>query len=55
VRQIADALQLPPDRARAALAGVKLGALPFPSPIKVNEQREVIRLARQRVVDALAR
>jgi len=55
VSQIADALQLPPDRARTALAIVKLGSLPFPSPLKVNEQREVIRAARQRVLDALAR
>ena len=55
VSRIADALQLPPDRARAALAGVNVGALPFPSPIKVNEQRETIRAARQRVLDALAR
>ena len=55
VSQIADALRLPPDGARTALANVKLGSLPFPSPLKVNEQREVIRLARQRVLDALAR
>jgi hypothetical protein len=55
VSQIADALRLPPDRARTALATVKLGSLPFPSPLKVNEQREVIRAARQRVLDALAR
>jgi hypothetical protein len=55
VSRIADALQLPPDRARAALAGVNLGALPFPSPIKVNEQREVIRAARQKVLDLVAR
>jgi hypothetical protein len=55
VSQIADALRLPPDRARAALGGVKLGSLPYPSPVKINEQREVIRAARQRVVDALAR
>ena len=53
--QIADAMRLPPDRARIALASVKLGSLPYPSPIKVNEQREVIRAARQRVLDALAR
>ena len=53
--QIADAMRLPPDRARTALASVKLGSLPYPSPMKVNEQREVIRAARQRVLDALAR
>jgi hypothetical protein len=34
---------------------VKLGSLPFPSPLQVNEQREVIRAARQKVLDALAR
>jgi hypothetical protein len=55
VSQIADALRLSPDRARAALAGVKLGSLPYPSPVKVNERREEIRAARQRVLDALAR
>jgi hypothetical protein len=55
VSRIADALRLPPDRARAALAGVDLGRLPYPSPLKVNEQRETIRAARQRVLDALAR
>ncbi len=55
VSQIADAMRLPPDRARPVLAGVKLGALPFPSPTRVNDQRETIRAARQRVVDALAR
>jgi hypothetical protein len=55
VSQIAEAMRLPPDRARPALAGVKLGSLPYPSPVKVNEQREMIRAARQRVVDALAR
>jgi hypothetical protein len=55
VARIADALRQPPDRAREALAGVNLGALPFPSPLKVNEQRETIRAARQRVLDALAR
>ena len=53
--QIADAMRLPPNRARTALASVKLGSLPYPSPVKVNEQREVIRAARQRVLDALAR
>jgi hypothetical protein len=55
VARIADALRLPPDQARAALAGVNLGAMPYPSPLKVNEQREVIRAARQRVLDAVAR
>jgi hypothetical protein len=55
VSRIADALRLPPVRARAALAGVNLGSLPFPSPVKVNEQREVIRAARQKVLDAVAR
>jgi Transcriptional regulator len=53
--QIADALRLPPERARTALTNVKLGSLPFPSPLKVNEQREVIGAARQKVLDALAR
>lgn len=55
VSQIVDALRLPPDRARTALTSVKLGSLPFPSPIRVNEQREVIRTARQKVLDALTR
>jgi len=55
VSQIADALRLPPDQARKALAGVKLGGLPYPSPIKVNDQRETIRAARQRVLDAIGR
>jgi hypothetical protein len=55
VSTIADALRLPPDRARAALADVNLARLPYPNPTKVNEQREVIRAARQRVLDALAR
>jgi len=55
VSQIADALRLPPDRARTALTNVKLGSLPFPSPLKVNEQREVIRAARQKVLDALGK
>jgi hypothetical protein len=55
VSQIADALRLPPDRARTALTKVKLGSLPFPSPVKVNEQREVIRAARQKVLDALGK
>lgn len=55
VSQIADAMRLPPDRARAALASVKLGSLPYPSPIKVNEQRERIRAARQKVLDAVTR
>jgi hypothetical protein len=55
VTQIADALSLPPDRARSALAKVNLGSFPLPSPTRINEQRETIRLARQRVVDALAR
>jgi hypothetical protein len=55
VSQIADALRLPPERARTALTNVKLGSLPFPSPLKVHEQREVIRAARQKVLDALAR
>jgi len=53
--QITDALRLPPDRGRTALASVNLGSLPFPSPLKVNEQREVVRAARQRVLDTLAR
>jgi hypothetical protein len=53
--RITDALQMPPDRARAALAGVNLGSLPYPSPTKVNDQREVIRAARQRVLEAVIR
>jgi hypothetical protein len=48
-------MQMPPDRARTALVGVNLGSLPFPSPIKVNDQREVIRAARQRVLEAVTR
>jgi hypothetical protein len=55
VSQIADALSLPPDRARTALAKVNLGSFPLPSPTRINDQRETIRAARQRVVDALAR
>jgi hypothetical protein len=55
VGQIVEALRLPPDRARTALASVNLGSLPFPSPIRVNEQREVIRAARQKVLDLVAR
>jgi hypothetical protein len=55
VSQIADAMRLPPDRARTALVSVKLGSLPYPSPIKVNEQRQRIRAARQKVLDAFAR
>ncbi len=55
VAQIADALRLPPNRARTALARVKLGSLPFPSPLKANEQREIIRAARQKVLDALGK
>ena len=53
--RISDAMQMPPDRARTTLAGVNLGSLPFPSPIKVNDQREVIRAARQRVLEAVVR
>jgi len=55
VSQIADALSLPPDRARTALANVNLGSFPLPSPARINDQRVTIRAARQRVVDALAR
>jgi hypothetical protein len=55
VGQIVEALRLPPDRARTALASVNLGSLPFPSPLRVNEQREVIRAARQKVLDLVAR
>ena len=55
VAQIADALSLPPDRARTALANVNLGSFPLPSPARINDRRETIRAARQRVVDALAR
>jgi hypothetical protein len=51
--QISDAMQMSPDRARTPLAGINLGSLPYPSPIKVNEQRAVIRAARQRVLDAV--
>jgi hypothetical protein len=53
--RIVEALRLPPAQARTALAGVNLGSLPFPSPLKVNEQREVIRAARQKALDAVAR
>ena len=55
VAKIVDALRLPPDRARTTLASVNVGSLPFPSPTRVNEQREVIRGARQKVLDAVAR
>ena len=55
VAQIVEALRLPPDRARTALASVNVGSLPFPSPARVNEQREVIRTARQKLLDAVAR
>jgi hypothetical protein len=55
VARIVDALRLPPDQARTALASVNLGSLPFPSPIRVNDQREAIRVARQRVLDAVIR
>jgi hypothetical protein len=53
VARIVDALRLPPDQARTSLASVNLGSLPFPSPIKVNDQRAVIGAARQRVLDAV--
>ena len=53
VTRIADALRLPPDRARTALATVNLGSIPLPSPTKINGVREDIRAARQRVLDAL--
>jgi hypothetical protein len=55
VAQIADALRLPPDRAREALAGVTVGSIPLPSPTRINQQRETIRTARWRVLEALAR
>jgi hypothetical protein len=55
VARIVEALRLPPDRARTALASVNLGSLPVPSPTRVNEQREVIRAARQKLLDAVAR
>jgi hypothetical protein len=55
VSRIADALSLPPERARAALAGVNVGSFPLPSPSRINDQREAIRAARQKVLDALAR
>lgn len=53
--RISDALQMPPELARRALAGINLGSLPYPSPVKVNDQREVIRAARQRVLEAVVR
>lgn len=53
--RISDAMQMPPDRARTALAGINLGSIPFPSPVKANDQREVIRAARQRVLEAVVR
>jgi hypothetical protein len=55
VSRIADALSLPPERARTALAGVNVGSFPLPSPSRINDQREAIRAARQKVLDALAR
>lgn len=55
VARIVDALRLPPDQARPALASVNLGSLPFPSPVRVNDQRASIRAARQRVLDAVTR
>ena len=53
VSRIADALRLPPDQATKALAGVNVGSFPIPSPGRVNEQRAVLRAARQRVLDAV--
>jgi hypothetical protein len=53
VSRIADALRLPPDQATKALTGVNVGTFPIPSPARVNEQRGVIRAARQRVLDAV--
>ena len=55
VARIVEALRLPPDQARTALVSINLGTIPFPSPIKVNDQRTVIRAARQRVLDAVVR
>jgi hypothetical protein len=55
VTRIADALRLPPDRARTALAIVNLGAYPLPSPTRINGVREDIRAARQKVLDGLTR
>lgn len=55
VARIVEALRLPPDQTRTALASINLGSLPLPSPIKVNDQREAIRAARQRVLDAVTR
>ena len=55
VSRIADALSLPPENARAALAGVNVGSFPWPSANRITDQRETIRGARQKVLDALAR
>jgi hypothetical protein len=55
VSQIADALSLPPDQARKALPSVYVGSFPLPSPTRINDQREAIRAARQKVLDGLAR
>jgi hypothetical protein len=55
VTRIADALRLPPDRARTVLATVNLGSFPLPSPTKINGVREDVRAARQKLLDALTR
>ena len=55
VTRIAEVLRLPPDRARTALATVKLGSYPLPSPTRINGVREDIRAARQKVLDARIR
>jgi len=55
VTRISDALRLPPDRTRSALATMNVGSFPLPSPTRVNGAREDIRAARQKVLDALTR
>jgi hypothetical protein len=50
VTRIADALRLPPDRSRGALASVNLGSFPLPSPTRINDVRENTRAARQKVL-----
>lgn len=55
VTRISDALRLPPDRARTALAAINVGSFPLPSPARINSAREDIRAARQKVLDAQPR
>jgi hypothetical protein len=50
VTRIADALHLPPDRSRSALASVNLGSFPLPSPTRINDVRENTRAARQKAL-----